>query len=231
MALNICGICDSQDSHQGRANKGTLNTDSGISTAQILVSDFPLGEKQTAGLLKKSVFCIFCKVFQSDFFFPLLLLRKPNVLSLLALSCSSPCCGGEATCGPAAVGRSGTWTGRGSRAVRTAPQTPAVLRVSTGVLGGRAGEGCTADWCRGQMALPWCAEMGDASPAQRALLCGAVLVQNDGSVMIYQLLLGCPPEHQRCTGLCSQLRGRKVKDEPSSWTAANLKGSSLKALV
>lgn len=70
MALNICGICDSQDSHQGRANKGTLNTDSGISTAQILVSDFPLGEKQTAGLLKKSVFCIFCKVFQSDFFFP-----------------------------------------------------------------------------------------------------------------------------------------------------------------
>lgn len=119
----------------------------------------------------------------------------------------------------------------GSRAVRTAPQTPAVLRVSTGVLGGRAGEGCTADWCRGQTALPWCAEMGDASPAQRALLCGAVLVQNDGSVMIYQLLLGCPPEHQRCTGLCSQLRGRKVKDEPSSWTAANLKGSSLKALV
>lgn len=97
MALNICGICDSQDSHQGRANKGTLNTDSGISTAQILVSDFPLGEKQTAGLLKKSVFCIFCKVFQSDFFSPLLLLRKLNVLSLLALSCSSPCCGGEAS--------------------------------------------------------------------------------------------------------------------------------------
>lgn len=231
MALNICGICDSQDSHQGRANKGTLNTDSGISTAQILVSDFPLGEKQTAGLLKKSVFCIFCKVFQSDFFFPLLLLRKLNALSLLALSCSSPCCGGEATCGPAAVGRSGTRTGRGSRAVRTAPQTPAVLRVSTGVLGGRAGKGCTADWCRGQTALPWCVEMGDASPAQQALLCGAVLVQDDGSVMIYQLLLGCPPEHQRCTGLCSQLRGRKVKDEPSSWTAANLKGSSLKALV
>lgn len=103
--------------------------------------------------------------------------------------------------------------------------------VSTGVLGGRAGEGCTADWCRGQTALPWCVEMGDASPAQRALLCGAVLVQNDGSVMIYQLLLGCPPEHQCWTGLCSQLRGRKVKDEPSSWTAANLKGSSLKALV
>lgn len=132
MALNICGICDSQDSHQGRANKGTLNTDSGISTAQILVSDFPLGEKQTAGLLKKSVFCIFCKVFQSDFFSPLLLLRKLNALSLLALSCSSPCCGGEATCGPAAVGRSGTRTGRGSRAVRTAPQTPAVLSLHGG---------------------------------------------------------------------------------------------------
>lgn len=116
MALNICGICDSQDSHQGRANKGTLNTDSGISTAQILVSDFPLGEKQTAGLLKKSVFCIFCKVFQSDFFSPLLLLRKLNVLSLLALSCSSPCHGGEATCGPAAVRRSGTRTGGLQRA-------------------------------------------------------------------------------------------------------------------
>lgn len=41
MALNIGGICDSPDSHQGRANKGTLNTESGISAAEILVSAFP----------------------------------------------------------------------------------------------------------------------------------------------------------------------------------------------
>lgn len=54
MALNIRGICDSQDSHQGRANKGTLNTESGISAAEILVSGLPLGKEQPAGLLKSS---------------------------------------------------------------------------------------------------------------------------------------------------------------------------------
>lgn len=69
MALNICGICDSQDSHQGRANKGTLNTESGISTAEILVSALPLGEGQTAGLLKKSAFFFFFKFFEVKFLF------------------------------------------------------------------------------------------------------------------------------------------------------------------
>lgn len=34
----------SPDSHQGRAHKGALNTDSGVSTAEILVSALPLGE-------------------------------------------------------------------------------------------------------------------------------------------------------------------------------------------
>lgn len=70
MALNISRICDSQDRHQGRANKGTLNTESGISAAEILVSALPLGEEQPAGLLKNSGVCWFF------FCFILLLFKK-----------------------------------------------------------------------------------------------------------------------------------------------------------
>jgi len=59
MALNICGICDSGDSRQGRANEGTSDSESGISVAEILVSAFPLGEEQTAGLLRNRALFFF----------------------------------------------------------------------------------------------------------------------------------------------------------------------------
>lgn len=68
MALSICGICDSQDSHRGRANKGTLNTESGISVAEILVSALPLGAEQAAGLVKNTLLCFF-KFFKVQFLF------------------------------------------------------------------------------------------------------------------------------------------------------------------
>lgn len=41
MALNISRICDSQDRHQGRANKGTLNTESAFLLQRSLSQPFP----------------------------------------------------------------------------------------------------------------------------------------------------------------------------------------------
>lgn len=134
MALNISRICDSQDRHQGRANKGTLNTESGISAAEILVSALPQGEEQPAGFLKNSGVCwfFFCfillllkkkKVFQTVVF--LLLLRKWNILSLLAPRLSE-CCGGDGSERRSAVGY-GLWDrvlggAHGDSSSCTAPQ-------------------------------------------------------------------------------------------------------------
>lgn len=68
MALNICGMCDSPDSHQGRANKGTLNKESGISIADPCLS-LSFGRRADSRFVKEECLLFFFLIIKLKFLF------------------------------------------------------------------------------------------------------------------------------------------------------------------